>query len=77
MPKIKVGDSGTAYFNDDLRKEGYVGELNLVPNACAGVLEKPGVEPEDVLKSLEVLTAHYNHLVELKNRPKKELLNNN
>jgi len=65
MAKIKVHKSGTAYFSDDLRGDGYVGELNVVPDACAAILEKPGASPEDIVKSLDILKAHYKHLAEM------------
>lgn len=69
--RIRVSKKGSAYFSDDLRQEGYVGDLNVVPDACAAIMEKPGADPMDIAKSLEVLKAHYEHLAEL-NSKKKE-----
>jgi hypothetical protein len=68
MAKIKVGKKGTAYFSDDLRSEGYVGDLTVIPDACAAVLEKPGATPKDIARSLEILKAHYEHLAEMEEK---------
>lgn len=62
---IRVHKGGSAYFSDDLREDGYVGDLTVIPDACAAVLEKPGASPKDIAKSLEILKAHYEHLAEM------------
>ena len=54
--KIKVHDkSGMAYFPDELRNEGFTGELEGVPNAYSMLLIKPGASTERVLESLELI----------------------
>jgi len=68
MPRIKIGKKGTAYVSDDLREEGYIGEIMVRPNACAAVMERPGASKRDIAKSLEILKAHYEHLAEIEER---------
>jgi len=65
MPKIKVGDKGTAYFPDDLRNKGYEGDLDAVPNACVLIIPKPGAKNRDVAKSLEIMAQDFAHRAEI------------
>jgi len=65
MHKIKVGKTGSAYFSDDLRAEGYVGELEARPNACALVILKPGAKLRHVIRSLEILKEDFQHRIEM------------
>lgn len=61
MVRIKVSASGSAYFSDDLREEGYIGELDAIPNACILVIRKPGSRIGDAIRSLEILKADLEH----------------
>ena len=72
MPKIKVGDKGTAYFPDDLREKGYVGELEAIPNACLVVIPKPGAKNKDIAKSLEILAQDFKHRAQIAEEAEEE-----
>ena len=54
MPTIKINEnSGLAYISDEIRKEGYVGSIDCLPNAITLTLIRPGASLEDVKRSLE------------------------
>ena len=65
MAKIRVSSRGSAYFSDDLRADGYVGELEAIPNACILVIRRPGSKLSDAVKSLEILKADLKHRIEM------------
>lgn len=65
MPKMQVYKTGMATFPSELREQGFNGELTLTPDACAILIEKPNTSRKDIIKSLEILKAHYEHLAEL------------
>ena len=53
-PIIKINpNSGLAYISENIRKEGYVGSVDCLPNAITLTLIRPGASLEDVKKSLE------------------------
>lgn len=53
-PTIKINpNSGLAYISEDIRKEGYVGNVDCLPNAITITLIRPGASLEDVKRSLE------------------------
>jgi len=53
---IKVDPrTGVTYFTKVIRKEGFVGEIEGLPNALTFTLIKPGTKLVDVAKSLEIL----------------------
>ncbi len=68
MPKINI-DPDEKYprpsWPQELKEDGYVGELTIKPNACVLVIPKPGVKNEDIAKSLEILAADYRHQAEM------------
>lgn len=55
MIRLKVAEHGTTYFSDDLRRAGYVGNLEAIPCACVMVIPKPGAKNRDIAESLEYL----------------------
>lgn len=65
MARIKVGKSGSSYFSDDLREDGYIGDLEAYPNACILVIRKPGSKLKDAIRSLEILKADFEHRVDM------------
>lgn len=64
--KIRVYANGMAHFPQGIVNLGYWGNLKAKPEVCALLIEKPNAKTEDIIKSLEILRAHYKHLVELK-----------
>ncbi len=53
---IKVDrQSGMTYFPKEIRREGFVGEIEGLPNALTFTLIKPGTKLADVEKSLRIL----------------------
>lgn len=63
--KIKITRGrGIAYISKDIREAGYIGDVNLTPDAFAIVMEKPGTTPKDILVSLDILRRHYKALAE-------------
>jgi hypothetical protein len=63
--KIRVSNNGSSYFNNDLRAEGYVGDLESVANACVLVILKPGSRLRDAVKSLDILKLDLKHRIEM------------
>jgi len=63
--RIKITkDRGIAYISKDIREAGYIGDVNLTPDAFAIVMEKPGTTAKDILRSLDILRGHYKALAE-------------
>jgi len=53
---IKVDErTGVTYFPKEIRKEGFVGEVEGLPNALTFTLIKPGTKLSDVERSLRVI----------------------
>jgi len=53
---IKVDKrSGMTYFPKEIRQEGFVGEIEGLPNALTFTLIKPGTKLLDVEKSLKII----------------------
>ncbi len=51
---IKISSkSGLAYISEEMRKEGYEGEIECLPNAITFTLIRPGSKMADVKRSLE------------------------
>ena len=50
---IKIGKSGLAYIPEELRKEGYKGNVECLPNAITFTLIRPGSSLADVKRSLQ------------------------
>jgi len=47
--------TGVTYFPKEIRKEGFVGEVEGLPNALTFTLIKPGTKLGDVERSLRVI----------------------
>ena len=47
--------TGVTYFPKEIRKEGFVGEIEGLPNALTFTLIKPGTKLAAVEKSLEII----------------------
>lgn len=53
-PVIKINaTSGLAYISEKIRKEGYKGDVECLPNAITLTLIRPGSSLQDVKKSLQ------------------------
>jgi len=53
---IKVDrQTGMTYFPKEIRQEGFVGEIEGLPNALTFTLIKPGTKLAEVEKSLRIL----------------------
>jgi len=70
--KIKIAKNGMVRFPNDLREEGYVGEVKVVVDAAAAVLEKPGATPNEIIKSLDILRKHYELLQEMEQNKEEQ-----
>ena len=53
--KININSNGYAYLPKELRDEGYMGEVDAMPNHFAGVIARPGATLRQIQQSLEVL----------------------
>ncbi len=54
--KIKVDrNTGMTYFPKEIRQEGFVGEIEGLPNALTFTLIKPGTSLMDVERSLTIV----------------------
>ena len=47
--------TGVTYFPQEIRREGFVGEIEGLPNALTFTLIKPGPDLVDVAKSLRIV----------------------
>lgn len=47
--------TGMTYFPKEIRQEGFVGEIEGMPNALTFTLVKPGTKLADVEKSLQIV----------------------
>jgi len=68
MPKIKIaGDTEypRPYWPKELKEEGYVGELDMIPNACTIVIPKPGTKNRDIARSLQILAEDFLHRADM------------
>jgi hypothetical protein len=68
MPKINIDPDEKyprPYWPQELKEDGYVGELTLKPGAGVIVIPKPGVKKEDIAKSLRILAEEYQHQAEM------------
>ena len=65
MARIKVSQKGSAYFSDDLRGDGYVGELEVIADACVLLVRKPGTKLKDAIRSLKILRTDLEHRLEM------------
>jgi len=53
---IKVDrQTGMTYFPKEIRREGFVGEIEGLPNALTFTLIKPGTKLKDVERSLRII----------------------
>ena len=58
MAKITIrvdSRTGVTYFPKEIRKEGFVGEIEGLPNALTFTLIKPGTKLKDVERSLRII----------------------
>jgi len=54
--RIRIDDrTGLTYFPKDIRREGFVGEVEGLPNALTLTLIKPGSRLIDVERSLRII----------------------
>lgn len=54
--RIKVDKrTGVTYFPKEVRQEGFVGEIEGLPNALTFTLIKPGTSLTDVARSLKIV----------------------
>ena len=66
--KLKVQKSGQVYFPDELRNEGYDGELDAFPNHFSLVIVRPGATLQEVKGSLEIIAQDLQHQIESEER---------
>lgn len=73
MAKIKINpNSGLAYISEDIRKEGYVGDIDCLPNAITLTLIRPGASLKDVKCSLENVIKDLELRMKYHKEPKQE-----
>jgi len=66
--KIKIAgdiEYPRPYWPKELKEEGYVGELDMIPNACIIVIPKPKAKNKDIAKSLLILAEDFKHRAEM------------
>lgn len=63
---IKVDKrSGVTYFPKEIRKEGFVGKVEGLPNARTFTLIRPGTKLTDVLRSLKGVEEELQHRIDM------------
>ncbi len=69
---IKINkDSGLAYISDAMRKEGYEGDVECLPNAITVTLIRPGSNLADVKRSLQNVIKDIDLRIEYEQREKE------
>lgn len=53
------------YWPQELKESGYVGDLEVVSNACVLVIPKPGTRNRDIAKSLTIMAQDFAHRAEI------------
>ena len=66
--KLKVQKSGQVYFPDELRNEGYDGELEALPNHFSLVIPRPGATLREIKRSLEIIAQDLQNQIESEER---------
>lgn len=54
LKTVKFYKEGRAYFGEDIEKEGYIGDVDIISNAVTIIVIRPGSKFEDVKRSLEI-----------------------
>ena len=62
----KLDRNNKIYITKPLRQTGFVGTIEIIPNAKAAVMYQTGTRIDDVLSSLKIITA------DLKQQAKRE-----
>lgn len=68
MPKIrvdKVEKYPRPYWPQELKEDGYIGDLDAVPNACVLIIPKPGAKNRDIAKSLVIMAQDFAHRADI------------
>jgi len=52
---FKISEKGMTYIPDELRNDGFVGDVDYLANAATVTMLKPGVPLEHALESLEII----------------------
>jgi bifunctional DNA-binding transcriptional regulator/antitoxin component of YhaV-PrlF toxin-antitoxin module len=65
--KTKITDAGVFYVPKELR-DAYGLRIKIIPNASAAVFFSRNARYEDVLASLEIISADIKHRINLANR---------
>ena len=70
--RIKIQAEGNGYFSDDMRREGFVGDVDVIGHAAAMILMKPGASLEQVASSLRLIQKELRLRIEMEDEPKEE-----
>ena len=57
--RMRIQKSGHTYLPEELRKAGFEGDVDLLPNYFTALIVKPGATPSQILRSLR---AHLEHI---------------
>lgn len=68
----KMDTQGKIYIVKPLRESGLTGVIEIVPNAKAAVIYREGTSLEDVLASLDVITADLRHQAKMETEKEAE-----
>jgi len=63
--QMKIGYKGVSYVPEEIRREGFIGKVDLFLDASAFAVRKPGVKLRDFLRSLDLIREDVAHRVEL------------
>lgn len=72
LKNIKVAETGHTYFDDDLRKDGFVGDVEGVANAATLTFFRPGSSWKEIKKSLKIIMKDIELREEMENKKEKE-----
>jgi hypothetical protein len=53
--KIKINEKGIVYIPDEIRKEGYVGDVDMMVGIGVSLLIKPGTSYEALIRGIDLL----------------------
>jgi len=74
MPIVKVPetDHPRPYWPQELKKEGYTGNLKVFTGVCTLVIPTPNASARDIAKDLKLLAQQFEYKAEIAERAERE-----
>ena len=70
--KMRVQETGHTFLPTEVRKAGFEGEIDILPNHFTAVLVKPGATSAQIVRSLQAHIKHMQMVIEEEQAQLKE-----